>query len=235
MLLGGISIKGSCHEQNQDSFGYQKLEKGFIAVLSDGLGSKKNSKAGSSFLCESAIETAQHLENMLSEISANEFIQRVYDRWTEKIGKDKIRECYATMLIFLAYADKGFAVRLGDGFIGIWMDDERKVLFDRKEDYFANETDCLTETLDFEKIEQCEMQISEFYGGVMCSDGIEIGNMEEAQLAGFTKDFVEGYCGMAQSEVTRDIGGWLKDWPGSDDKTLAYFIAERDEGHGISI
>lgn len=228
MLLDGISIQGSYHDQNQDSFKCKKLDKGFIVALSDGLGSKKNSKVGSSFLCESAIDIAEQLKDSLRTISPEEYIYRVYDSWIKKIGNYEIRECYATMLILLAYSGRIMAARLGDGFIGIWADNYVKILFDRKEDYFANETDCLTENIDFDKIELYELEVSELHGGVLCSDGVGIGNMIETELSSFTIDFVEGYCYMSQSEVTSDIGEWLKDWPGSDDKTLAYFVSERN-------
>lgn len=228
MLLDGISIQGSYHDHNQDSFKYKKLDKGFVVALSDGLGSKKNSKIGSSSICESAIDISEQLKDSLRTISIEEYIQKVYDSWLEKVWNYEIKECYATMLIFLIYSGRIIAARLGDGFIGIWADNNMKILFDRKEDYFANETDCLTENIDFEKIELYELEVSELHGGVMCSDGVGIGNMTETELSNFTRDFVVGYCGMSQSEVTSDIGEWIRDWPGADDKTLAYFVSERN-------
>ena len=59
----------------------------------------------------------------------------------------------------------------------------------------------------------------------MCSDGIEFEKMTCSELIRFTEAFVEGYQGMRCEDVTAHIADWLRDWPGSDDKTLAFFIA----------
>lgn len=228
MLLDGVSIRGDYHEVNQDSYNFHLLDKGFIVALSDGLGSKKQSHFGSKALCMSAIEIAEELKDRLIDISPDDFVVKVHELWKEKLSQYDISECYATMLIFIIYYGRALAVRLGDGFIGIWADDQVKVLFDRKDDYFANETDCLTEKLLLEKLETYEIDISELRGGVICSDGVGIGNMLETELSGFTKEFVEGYCDMKKDDISANIKSWLTDWPGADDKTLAYFISERN-------
>lgn len=228
MLLDGVSIRGSYHEVNQDSYGFHLLDKGFIVALSDGLGSKKQSQFGSHALCESAIEIAEDMKDKLIDISPDEFVEKVHEKWKEKLSRYDLTECYATMLIFIIYAGRAFAIRLGDGFIGLWADGQVKVLFDRKEDHFANETDCLTENLLSDKLEIYELDVSELCGGVLCSDGVGIGNMLEKELTGFTKEFIKGYGDMKREDISADIQSWLKDWPGADDKTLAYFISERN-------
>lgn len=227
MLLDGISVQGSYHDRNQDSFLVKKLNKGFVAVLSDGLGSKKHSQAGARAICESVVEIAEARGSALEEADPIAFVREAYARWKDKLKGYTLSDCYATMLVFLIYAGKGFAIRLGDGFIGFWADGEIRVLYDKKADYFANETDCLTENLLYERLEICDFEISELRGGVMCSDGVGIGNMEEKELMGFTKDFIEGYCEMSREEISADVQSWLSDWPGADDKTLNYFVSER--------
>lgn len=228
MLLDGVSIRGNYHEVNQDSYDFHLLDKGFIVALSDGLGSKKQSQFGSHALCESAIEIAEEMKDRLIGISPDHFVEKVHEQWKKKLSQYDLSECYATMLIFMIYAGRAFAVRLGDGFIGIWADGQVKVLFDRKDDCFVNETDCLTENLLSDKLEIYELDISELHGGVLCSDGVGIGSMSEKELTGFTKEFIEGYCDMNKKDISQDIQSWLEDWPGSDDKTLAYFITERN-------
>lgn len=42
MINGGLSIKGSYHDINQDNFLCKPFEYGYIIVVSDGMGSKKN-------------------------------------------------------------------------------------------------------------------------------------------------------------------------------------------------
>jgi hypothetical protein len=228
MLLDGVSVKGNYHDINQDGFRVQYLDKGFVSALSDGLGSKKNSQMGSKTICDSVIELAKELKEKLIDISPEDFALSAHGRWKEKLNQYDLTECFATMLVFVIYAGRAFAIRLGDGFIGIWADDQLKVLFDKKDDYFANETDCLTEELLVEKLEIYELEISELHGGVMCSDGVGVGNMTETELSSFTREFVEGYRDMSKEDISEDIRSWLEYWPGADDKTLAYFISERN-------
>ena len=226
MLLGGVSVKGSYHQINQDFFIAQKIDNGFVVVLSDGLGSKKISQIGSKAICESVVEEAVALKQDLADIPPSEFVFNVHSRWLEKLTPHIISECYATVLALVFYSGRLLALRLGDGFIGFWTNDGVHVLFDRKEDYFANETDCLTESYNIDKFEFVEYEVSEMNGGVMCSDGIPIGEMNENDLESFTKDFIEGYNTMNVDEINKDIESWVKDWQSIDDKTLAYSISE---------
>lgn len=226
MLLGGVSVKGSYHQINQDFFIAQRIENGFVVALSDGLGSKKTSQIGSRAICESVVEEAVALKQGLADISPSEFISNVHSRWLEKLTPHIINECYATLLALVFYSGRLLALRLGDGFIGFWTNNGVHILFDRKENYFANETDCLTESFSINLFEFVEYEISELNGGVMCSDGIAIGEMQENDLKSFTKDFVEGYNTMSVDDINKDIESWVKDWQGIDDKTLAYFISE---------
>ena len=227
MILEGISIKGSYHDTNQDNFRVEKIGDGFVAVLSDGLGSKRNSQYGSKAVCDSVIDTAIKYESKLMYCDSRKFLKEVHENWLKRVSEMGISSCYATLLAFVIFDGKGFVLRLGDGFVSFWADGKIKVLFDRKEDYFANETDCLTEELVFDKIEICEFEVSDLRGGVICTDGVGIGNMTEPELKNFTKDFVEGYCEMLGADIVSDIESWLSGWPGADDKTLAFFISER--------
>ncbi len=229
MLLDGVSIQGSYHKENQDSFRFAMLDHGFVVALSDGLGSRKDSKAGSESVCASIVEIAEELGGRLAEIDPKEYACLVHARWLDKLSGRDIAQCYATMLFFVLYEGRAFAARLGDGFIGFWLDGSLDVLFDAKEDRFANETDCLTEELAVETISVFERDVMEVYGGVMCSDGIEFAEMSRDELIRFTKAFIEGYCGMRRKDVTDHISDWLRNWPGSDDKTLTFFIAGEEK------
>lgn len=225
MLLDGTSIQGSYHGENQDSFRIAKLDHGFVVALSDGLGSRNDSKTGSEAVCASIVEIADELGGGLTEINPKEFVCLVHARWLEKLSGHDISQCYATMLFFVLYEGRAFAARLGDGFIGFWLDDSLNVLFDGKEDRFANETDCLSEQLEIGNLSTFEKAVLEVHGGVICSDGIELAEMTCDELMQFTKAFIEGYQGMRREDITAHITNWIRDWPGSDDKTLTYFIA----------
>lgn len=225
MLLDGVSIQGSYHGENQDSFRCAMLDRGFVVALSDGLGSRSDSKAGSEAVCACIVEIAGELGGRLTEVSPKEFAHLVHARWLKRLSGHDITQCYATMLFFVLYEGRAFAARLGDGFIGFWLDGLLDVLFDAKEDRYANETDCMTEQLAVERISFFEKDVMEVHGGVMCSDGFELEEMTGGELTRFTKAFIEGYQGMRRADITAHIADWLRDWPGCDDKTLAFFIA----------
>lgn len=227
MVLDGVSIKGSYHEINQDSFGSAYLKQGFVVALSDGLGSKKNSQVGSRALCEAVINVAQQNEETLLKIDASSLVHLVYEAWRERLRGYVLSECCATMLFVIVCENRVIAARLGDGFIGVFLDDYVRVLFDRKDDYFANETDCLTDQFYDDKVEIFDVEISDITGGVMCSDGVGIGAQIEQDYSSFTKEFCEGYIDNEKDEISKDINGWLSTWPGVDDKTIAYFLAEK--------
>lgn len=224
MILGGISIVGSYHSKNQDSFCVKKVGDACLLTVSDGLGSKRYSEIGSKALCDSAYEIVKENENEMKGWTAEALVERVYGRWVEKLVGYEMADCYATMLILLVFPKKILAARLGDGFISFWTDNEIKVLFDRKEDYFANETDCLTEEISLEKIECIELSYSTFRGAIMCSDGVGIGDMTLSEIAHFTEEFIEEYHKYSETDVIGEINGWLKDWTGGDDKTLVFAL-----------
>lgn len=226
MLISGISVQGSYHNKNQDSYAYQKIDNAYIVVVSDGLGSKKTSELGSVALCSSSCEIFSEYQEELAEMSPELFASLVHEKWLYKLKEEQINDCYATMLILLVLPKKIVAIRLGDGFISFWVDDEIKVLFDQKKDYFANETDCLTEIFIEDKIQYIELEYSEFHGGVLCSDGVGIGNMTENEISHFTRDFIEEYRKYTENNLISDVERWLKDWTGVDDKTLAFALME---------
>ena len=228
MLLDGISIKGSYHKVNQDFFITRSIDKGFVAVLSDGLGSIKHSQKGSKAICKCAVKTAVKLGEKLLKISPKLLMKKLHKQWLRKIRPYKPKDCYATLLLFIVYGNRGIAIRLGDGFIGIWHDGGTDILSDYDEDKILNVTHCLSEKTILSDCAFAEFTFSKLYGGVMCSDGIEISDMREETLRNFTREFVEGYRDMAVKDISKDIYGWLKKWHGNDDKTLAYFISERN-------
>ena len=48
--------------------------------------------------------------------------------------------------------------------------------------------------------------------------------MQEDDISNFTREFVDEYSNQDRDEVIAEIETWLKDWPGMDDKTLAFVM-----------
>lgn len=224
MISGGISIMGSYHDVNQDSFLSNSYKDGYIMVVSDGIGSKSLSHFGSKCICESVYDVISNYTLDLDVISFKDIIYACHEEWKKRLSEYDIKQCYATLLVAVIREKTIKAARLGDGFLAIYADGKVTCLYDKKENYFANETDCLKENLDREKIEIVEMEYSKFQGAVSCTDGVEIGTMQEGDITGFTQEFVDEYSNKVKNEVVEEIESWLKDWPGMDDKTLAFVM-----------
>lgn len=224
MISGGISIMGSYHDVNQDSYLCKPYKDGYIMVVSDGMGSKSLSHFGSKCICESVYDVVSNYTFDLDVISFKDIIYVCHDEWKKCLSDYEIKQCYATLLVAVIRKNKISAARLGDGFLAVYTDGKVTCLYDKKENYFANETDCLKEKLDREKVEIVEIEYSEFQGAVSCTDGVEIGTMQEDDISNFTREFVDEYSNQDRDEVIAEIETWLKDWPGMDDKTLAFVI-----------
>ncbi len=224
MISGGISIIGSYHDVNQDSYLSKPYKDGYIMVVSDGMGSKSLSHFGSKCICESVYDVVSNYTFDLDVISFKDIIYACHEEWKKRLSNYEIKQCYATLLVAVIRKNKISAARLGDGFLAVYTDGKVTCLYDKKENYFANETDCLKEKLDREKVEIVEIEYSEFQGAVSCTDGVEIGTMQEDDISNFTREFVDEYSNQDRDEVIAEIETWLKDWPGMDDKTLAFVM-----------
>ena len=228
MNIGGISRTGRHHKINQDAFLCKPYNDGYILVVSDGMGSKPLSHYGSKCLCESIYDVIANFSLDIDAISFSNVIFMCHEEWKKRLVGYDLSQCYATMLVAVIRENKIKAARLGDGFLSIYIDNDLVCLYDMKESYFANETDCVREVLDREKIEIVELDYRLFHGVIACTDGIEIGMMKEEELVSFTREFVNEYSKKESSEAIYEIGQWIEDWPGSDDKTLA-FVIESEE------
>lgn len=224
MISGGISIIGSYHDVNQDSYLSKPYKDGYIMVVSDGMGSKSLSHFGSKCICESVYDVVSNYTFDLDVISFKDIIYACHEEWKKRLSNYEIKQCYATLLVAVIRKNKISAARLGDGFLAVYTDGKVTCLYDKKENYFANETDCLKEKLNREKVEIVEIEYSEFQGAVSCTDGVEIGTMQEDDISNFTREFVDEYSNQDRDEVIAEIETWLKDWPGMDDKTLAFVM-----------
>lgn len=225
MKMGGVSLKGAHHKINQDSFTACEVTGGYVLAISDGVGSRRRSQAGSAALCTAAREIADaHACNISDE---NIFLAEIHAAWKKILTEHhlKIDECNATALIAVKGSENIWTFRLGDGFIGVAADDEVFALFDAKEEDFVNVTVCLGEDFQPELWERRHSSCRNFKGIVAATDGVTL-QMDEKTLRNFTADFCKAYCATEQQEILAEIKSWLPDFAGSDDKTLAFLMQE---------
>ena len=226
MTIGGISIKGSIHAKNQDSFICEQADGAYLVAVSDGLGSKALSEEGSAALTfaaravfigrEGIVRDAADLKQFVAEVHARRLASLAFQNFP-------VEDCCCTCLIFLLTPVQIFAARLGDGFIGILADEKFSCLFDTKENRFFNETDCLTEEFHVDDWQFLELPYDTFGGAIVCTDGVSFG---ENKAEKFTRDFTAENVARSRQAILADAECMLTNWKSHDDKTLAFVLPD---------
>lgn len=227
MKMGGVSLTGAYHARNQDNFAVRAVEGGHVLIVSDGLGSRKRSQAGSAAICAAACDIAAVHACVIDE--PIEFLERVHAAWLEILKRHhlNVHDCCATALIAVKNDDEIWAFRLGDGFISIATDGKIVSLFDDKEDSFTNYTDCLDVEFRAE-LWQCErLSAKNFRGIVAATDGLPL-EIEDDNLKIFVEGFIEGYIADELGSIIADIKSWLPKYVSADDRTLAFLLKGGD-------
>ncbi len=222
----GVSTQGSYHCINQDSFLVLPYGDGWIAVVSDGMGSKKLSHYGSKQICQSLYNIVSNKHCQLREMRMEDILLGAHVHWKQSIKEAgyRIENCGATVLACIVEGNHMKLARYGDGLISVYLD--RKVLsfFDDKSVYYLNETMGLGDNLFIKDIVTLELDFTEFYGAILCTDGIEINPMSESTIEVFTKEIIWECVGETARGFHGKVKSWIEKWIGSDDKTLAYLV-----------
>ena len=223
MIAGGVSLKGSYHKDNQDRFwAFSDMSITAIAV-SDGLGSCERSAIGAQAFCDSARDT--FLEHDLPCSNPEELCLQLHMKWLQKLDGNHVEDCFATALFAVLRDGLLTMASLGDGFIAAILDDGTSiVLMDEKENHFANETDCLQESFESSHWRVCCIPCNSLTGLVASTDGMELYPEDKESISLFVKSFCDSYKEMDSEQINEEICGWLGQWPGTDDKTIAYCL-----------
>lgn len=227
MIGGGFSIQGTYHEKNQDSYWVGAVSGGYVAALSDGLGSCKYSEIGSRALCEVVRELANSKNCFIDD--ADFFARQVEDYWRIGIRHKlyKIEDCHATALFAIVGEKHTWLFRLGDGVIGAKFKGGVAVLRDPKEDGYLNITDCLgISSYNWEKF--C-IATDIVQGIFIFSDGVTNEN-DEANLKELMEGIYAEYAGHKREEIEKDLAHWVPTMKSRDDKTLAFLLAADKKG-----
>lgn len=226
MRIGGLSVMGTYHDKNQDSFLAEKTENGWLAVVSDGVGSCKFSEIGSALACQS-VKTVIGKFGGIPE-NADLFFKSIHSEWLSKLAEkhENAEDCCATLLFCYCTENRIFAARLGDGFVGICADGMSYILFDDKFDHMANETDSLFEKYVPEAWEAVDMEYAHLLGIFVSTDGLSVFPHERETFVSLIGDLLAEYSGKETGEIKSDMSRWMSRWNSSDDKTMVFMIGE---------
>ncbi|WP_158527405.1 PP2C family serine/threonine-protein phosphatase [Pelagibaculum spongiae] len=136
------SVVGPGHLQsglpNQDTVQVRNGRKQWVAVVSDGMGSKPHAALGSKMACRAAHQVIKESDFTISD---RELVQNLYRRWLLLLGEINPRDAVATILIAWGCADgKCRLLQLGDGVALFTHGGTTRILDSRNQQAFLNET-----------------------------------------------------------------------------------------------
>lgn len=228
-----VENRGPSHiRQNismQDSNRLCFFKSGFIAVVSDGLGSKAHSDFGSNAACKIFIKYSKKWIRKARK-SPDRFINNFHKYWVHLIGRSEyeISDCSATLLGVVCNGKEMFLFRLGDGMIVCLSDNKNVLVSDKKNESFSNITKCLGNMNRREDWQYLKVNIKFIKSIFLCTDGIS-DDLKNGCEIDFVQDMSNRYKDSSCKQIKLDMKHWISNWPvprHSDDKT-AIFIAKR--------
>lgn len=182
-----ISEIGSNHQAlfmpNQDYVSYKYNKEDFVIVVSDGVGSCKNSADGSKYICEAVLEIFDSIIDEQCPFENEEILGRIIKSWKTKIGNDNVDDYCATakFVIKRDLVMKMFSI--GDGELVVTSAGNH-IKAPNEHDFFSNITKCLcssTEVDDF-WTKDFRLDIQTDFVVLACTDGISNGIEEGSEI-----------------------------------------------------
>lgn len=160
------------HLSNQDAWGLRHYRVGTLAVVSDGLGSKKHSDFGSLQAVLAAFEAFRGWSKT-PHAPVRGFVVLLNTYWNIRTHGHERGECAATCLVAISMADRLVTVQLGDGLIATLGEDESIERVTPPSSDFINETRSLGSNARIEDwiiTEREALQPEEQL--LLCTDGV---------------------------------------------------------------
>ena len=221
--LHSASVRGPGHiarkQPNQDAVLTRNNRHGWLAVVSDGMGSRLHADIGSRAVCQAVLRSTRQCKFNTSD---RDLIQCIYQNWLELLGEINPNDAVATCLVAWGLkSGKCRLLQLGDGVI-LFSTKEQGVLKSRAENSFGNETTGLGLSRKFSDWSCKETKLSAIgQGVVLMTDGI---SDDIEQIYDFTPAVIASLRGKGIRYGKRWITRELENWPTpfhTDDKTIA--------------
>lgn len=215
----------------QDSCRLKFFSDGFVATVSDGLGSCVHADFGSNSACKCFVRCARRWAKR-GAFSPEKLIQIFHSLWIKKIEKAgfDVKDCAATFLAAVGVKNQIFLFRLGDGMIVALCDDRTKnmLLSDFKNESFSNLTCSLKREFRISDWEILKVNAENVRCLFLCTDGLS-DDLKQNVSFDFVLELANQYESFGENKIKSDMDRWISAWPvprHTDDKT-AVFIQRR--------
>jgi serine/threonine protein phosphatase PrpC len=233
-----VSRIGPAHRRkglpNQDAWLLRRMAWGELAVVADGLGSRAMSHQGARAACRAALQAAAAHCGTPAAVAAQPLLAALHAAWLANSWPHAARECSTTCVLALRSGSLLLLAQLGDGMaVACGRAGKASFLLHAGAPDFANVTDCLQERHVPAAWRVACLDAADFYGVVLCTDGIAADLVAGSELA-FAADLLAESQGRSLREQRRDARRWLEDWPvagHTDDKTIVCMMAPEGMGN----
>ncbi len=224
----GASVRGPLHEElgkpNEDAWLHAKNSTGRLIVISDGMGSRPNSRIGSRAACI-AVQRAVREWTRKPGASPKYLVHLVEALWRLEIHPEKPETAACTCLLAHASVSGVWTLAaIGDGTIIIRTGNKLDWVYEDSSTGFSNETEALglSSRLDSWTIKELPPTGLD-RTGLLATDGIseDIRPGTRAQLVDF---MIQNYMPLDPNHRWRKLSRDLRAWPTPrhlDDKTMA--------------
>ncbi len=219
----GSKLRGKLHKKNhmpnQDNYLVYNSKSFTLAVVCDGMGSKKHSRIGSKRLCK-IIKKQVKKSLITGQFNVIDLLTNIQTCWLSKLFPFSLKSCDTTCLFCVISENNILSCQLGDGILAIKTEESVDIL-KIKDDDFSNETIGIGKAkLKDWSIRITKKESNKKYEIILGTDGISEDLIIEA-VADFIKDISSNTVG----KYTRNkyLTNILKKWPNkfsNDDKTI---------------
>ena len=219
----GASVRGKMHIQNklpnQDAFLVYNSKYYTLAVVCDGLGSKKHSRVASHRLCK-IIKSEVHKGFKKRALEPYALVTKIQSKYRKRIWPFSLSNCDTTCLFSIISKNSIMLFQLGDGLNAIIFNDDI-VKCEIAEKDFTNETRVFGNSKKSDWIfKMLKKEENSKYELILCTDGISEDIIDDTIV-----EFVQSICAKTNGKtknnpVLKDV---LVSWPNkfsNDDKTL---------------
>ena len=219
----GASTSGKMHVQNklpnQDAFLVDNNKFYTLAVVCDGLGSKKHSRAASHKLCR-IIKKQVHKRFKKRALKPYDLVKDIQIKFKKKIWPYNLKNCDTTCLFALISSTSILLFQLGDGLNAVKFNNQI-IKCDPREKDFTNETNAFGISKQSDWIfKNITKEKDTNYELLLCTDGISEDIIDDSLL-----DFIKTVCVNTNGKYKSNpcLKNILDTWPNkysNDDKTI---------------